>query len=199
MNYNVLIGMCTGGTVRTETMTSVIGAMELLKQKGAEVGLCGQIGGYVAKNRNELVRVAEDKGATHLMFIDNDMVFPASGIVRLLDHDKDIVGAAYNARGVPGKPIMSTVKLSDDYTSGAYSTVPMPPQLFKCYGMGTGFMLIKMSVFDKLKKPYFVAFEDEDGTHHTEDIEFCKDAIKAGIDVWCSPTIQMKHIGTYEY
>lgn len=192
--------MCTGGTIRSETATSLIGAMNMLREKGVDTGLSIQIGGYVARNRNALVEVAKEKGATHLMFIDNDMIFPPSGIVRLLDHDKDIVGAPYNARGVPDKPIVSTVKLSDDYTSGKYDlNAQMPSQLFKCFGMGTGFMLIKMSVFDKLKKPYFVAFEDEDGTHHTEDIEFCRRAIEKGIDVWCSPTIRMGHVGTYVY
>lgn len=197
--YTVLIGIASGGTIRSETVTSLIGAMDMLKQKGVDTGLSIQIGGYAARNRNALVEMAREKNATHLMFIDNDMIFPPSGVVRLLDHDKDIVGAAYNARGVPDKPIISTVKLSDDYTSGKISDVQIPSQLFKCFGMGTGFMLIKMGVFKKLKKPYFVAFEDEDGTHHTEDIEFCKRAISAGIDVWCSPTINMGHIGVQVY
>ena len=200
--YNVLIGMCTGGTVRSETVTSLIGAMEMLKQKGVDTGLSIQVGGYVAWNRNALVRTAKERGATHLMFIDNDMIFPASGIVRLLDHDKDIVGGAYNARGVEGMPVVSTVKLSDDYTSGKYDfNAQIPPQLFKCYGMGTGFMLIKMSVFDdpKLPAPWFEAPEDPDGTHHTEDIEFCRKALKLGYDVWCSPTIKIGHIGTHVY
>ena len=75
----------------------------------------------------------------------------------------------------------------------------MGSELFKASGTGTGFMLIKTKVFDKLKKPYFVAWEDEDGNHHTEDIEFCINARKAGFDVWISPTIKIGHIGTYEY
>ena len=191
--------MATGGTIRTETAISLVGAMEVLKKHGVDVGLSGQIGGYVARNRNALVQLAQEKGCTHLMFIDNDMEFPPSGIQRLLDHDKDIVGGIYNARGVPGKPVVSTVKMSEDYSSNEISNIQIPAQLFKCFGMGTGFMLVKLSVFDKLKKPYFVAFEDEDGTHHTEDIEFCIRAKKAGFDVWASPTIPIGHIGTTVY
>lgn len=197
--YNILIGICTGGTMRSETVVSLIGAMDLLKQKGIDTGLSVQIGGYVAHNRNSLVALAKEKHATHLMFIDNDMEFPPSGILRLLDSDKDIIGGAYNARGVPDKPIISTVKMSDDYSSGKYSNVEIPNGLFKCYGMGTGFMMIKMSVFQELVKPYFVAWEDEIGEHHTEDIEFCIKAIKAGFDVWCNANIKIGHIGTYVY
>lgn len=194
--YNLTIGMATGGTIRTETMTSLIGAMDVVKSKGVGIYLNAQIGGYVARNRNEIVEQAKKNGSTHLMFIDNDMEFMPSAIQRLLDHDKDIVGAAYNARPAPGKPLVSTVKMSKDYTSLAISHLEIPSQLFKCYGLGTGFMLIKMSVFKKLKKPYFVAYEDPDGTHHTEDIEFCIRAMKKGFDVWCSPTIKVGHIGT---
>jgi hypothetical protein len=60
-------------------------------------------------------------------------------------------------------------------------------------------MLIKIEVFDKLKKPYFVAYEDENGDHHTEDIEFCINAKKAGFDIWCSPTTPVGHLGIYMY
>jgi len=65
--------------------------------------------------------------------------------------------------------------------------------------MGTGFMLIKTSVFEKMKSPWFVDGEDENGECFTEDVEFCRKAHLAGFDVWCSPTIPIRHIGTYEY
>ncbi|MBU6501168.1 MAG: hypothetical protein KGJ89_05375 [Patescibacteria group bacterium] len=200
--YNIMVGMATGGTVRSETVSSLVGALEVIKGKGAGVALSLQIGGYVAHNRNELVKLAQENKSTHIMFIDNDMVFKPSAIQRLLDHDKDIVGANYNARGVPGKPVIMTMKLTNpetDENKGQYMQVNFPPQLFKCWSLGTGFMLVKTSVFDKLARPYFVAYEEPNGEHHTEDVEFCKKAHEAGYDVWCSPTIEIKHIGTYEY
>jgi len=200
--YSLTIGMPSGGTVRAETMTSLISAMNPLKEKNVEHQLTIQIGGYVAHNRNKIVEIAKQNKSTHIMFIDADMVFPPSGIMRLIDHDKDIVAAMYNARGVPGQPIISTVKPTDpekDPKKGEFVNTEFPAGLFKVFGLGTGFMLIKTSVFKKLEKPYFVAYEDENGEHHTEDIDFCAKAGKAGFDVWCSPTIQMNHIGTYFY
>ncbi len=199
---NILVAMATGGTVRSETVASLFGALEVLKSHNVGVNLALEIGGYVAHNRNALVATAQSKGMDYVMFIDNDMVFNPSAIQRLLDADKDIIGINYNARGVPGRPTISTVKIVDPATDPNYGKTMMvdfPAQMFKCFGLGTGFMLIRTSVFDKLERPYFVAYEDPDGSHHTEDIEFCKKAHDVGFDVWCNPTIEVKHIGTYEY
>jgi GT2 family glycosyltransferase len=203
--YNVFIGMPTGGTIKVETVTSLIGAMDLLKQKDIDVGLSCMVGGYVAHNRNNLVREARKKKATHLMFIDADHVFPPASIIRLLDHDKDIVAANYNTRGNLNKAgqLLNVLKPFDENgemdTSGATKHYEMPKTLFKVAGIGTGFMLIKMSVFDSIDAPWFVAWEGKDGEHHTEDIDFCVKAREAGFDIWCSPTIQIGHIGTQQF
>lgn len=200
--YSITIGMATGGTIRSETATSLFGAIEVIKSHGIGVYLSLQIGGYVAHNRNELVRTALSNNSTHLMFVDNDMVFKPSAIQRLIDHDKEIVGANYNARGIPGKPIISTLKLVDpekDTNAGKIVQEEFPSQLFKVFSVATGFMLVKMDVFKKMEAPWFIAYESPEGEHHTEDVEFCKKAHLAGFDVYCSPTIDMQHIGTYFY
>lgn len=200
--HNVLLGICSGGTVQAETVTSLVAAIELVKDKGLGVNLTIQVGGYVAHNRNVLVKQAQEKGATHLMFVDADMIFPASGIVRLFDHDKDIVGGMYNTRGTLNDrgELVSTVKMANE-KGEPIAVDSVPSQLFKCHAVATGFMLIKMSVFDnpKLSKPYFVAWEDEGGEHHTEDVQFCINAHKAGYDIWCSPTIRIGHKGQKIY
>lgn len=200
--YNITVGLATGGTVRSETVSSLVGALDVLKGKGIGVYLSLQIGGYVAHNRNELVREARNTHSSHLMFIDADMIFQPSAIQRLLDHDKDIIGANYNARGIPGQPIISTLKLVNpetDPSKGKIVQTEFSAQLFKVFAVATGFMLVKMSVFDKMEDPWFVAYEDPGGQHHTEDVEFCDKAGKAGFDVWCSPTIQIGHVGTQTY
>lgn len=198
--YNILIAICCGGTVHAETVTSLIAAMNTLSDKGVGVAVSIQIGGYKPHNCNKLVKEAQEHGATHIMFIDADMTFPSSGIIRLLDHDKDIVGANYNQRGNPqaGNPHTSTIKLADA-EGNLIESKSMPPQLFKCWSLGLGFTLMKMSIFDKLEKPYFRDYESPEGEHHTEDVEFFTKCQKAGLEVWCNPTIQMGHIGKYVY
>ena len=119
------------------------------------------------------------------MFIDTDMLYENDGIERLLKQNKDIIGGMYNFRRLPIKNIVRDFK-------GQTET-------FKVSFLPTGFMLVKMSVFDKLEKPYF--FYDYDDEHHLdgEDAYFCRKAVKAGIDIWCDPTIKLKHIGQYLY
>ena len=84
---------------------------------------------------------------------------------------------------------------------------------------GTGFMLIKRKVFDKLKKklPSYVndvniingktqnriveyfACAIEDGTERllSEDYYFCMKARQNGIKVHAAPWVQLGHFGTY--
>lgn len=198
--YNVLIGICTGGSIHAETVTSLIGALQTLGDKGVGAAVSVQTGGYKPHNMNRLVTEAKANNMTHLMSIDCDMIFPSSGILRLLDHDKEIVGGAYNQRGNPqsGDQKISTVKLADE-KGNLITASQIPPQLFKCWSLGLGFVLMNMSIFDKLEKPYFRDFEDDKGEFHTEDFEFFSKCQKAGIDVWCNPSIQIGHIGSYVY
>lgn len=198
----MLIGIICGGTVRAELLPCLVGAMEVLKGHGVGVNLACQVGGYAAQNRNELTKLAQSHKCDYLMFIDNDMIFPNSGIQRLLDADKDIIGVHYNARPKPGATqLVSTVKTDDPWNEANFGKVVngLPAQMFKCFSVGTGFTLIKMGVFDKIDYPWFESGETKEWGPFTEDVDFCRKANAAGIEVWCNPTIEMKHIGTQEF
>lgn len=200
-NPKITVGMCTGGTVRAETVTSLVSNLINCAQADMAPNLLFQIGGYVDINRNKIVEEARKSGTTHLMFVDNDMIFPEDGVMRLFKHDKDIIGANYNVRLDPTSAEASgpTVKMLQDGKPVSMLSKDFPTELFECYALATGFMMINMRVFDKLKMPYFEAWQDKDGTHHTEDIDFCRKAGEAGFKVWCDPTIKMGHIGLATY
>lgn len=197
----ITIGICSGGSIRVETVTSLVSNMINLAQKDMAPNLLFQVGGYVDVNRNKIVEEALKQETTHLMFIDADMIFPEDGIYRLLQHKKDIVGANYNMRLDPtsGEYSGPTVKMMEKGKPVSIVKEGLPKDLFKCYAIATGFMMIDMNVFKKLKMPYFDAFQDEDGTHHTEDVDFCRKVNEAGMEVWCDPTIEMGHIGSATY
>ncbi len=75
-----------------------------------------------------------------------------------------------------------------------------PDKPFKCYGVPTGCTLVKMSVFDKIEKPYFSFEYTKEGIMKmSQDIYFCKKVNKAGLEVWCDPTLEVGHIGSYQY
>lgn len=143
----------------------------------------------VVNNRILLVKKAIELEATHIFFIDDDMTFSSkeNPLKKLLSHDKDIVGADYNFRQFPVKGMVTPLTKKSD-------------GLYKCKSLPTGFMLIKMSVFDKLPIPWFQSERSKTGEIvSSEDTYFCKKAIENGFDVWCDPTIRVGHCGEFIY
>jgi GT2 family glycosyltransferase len=59
-------------------------------------------------------------------------------------------------------------------------------------------MVIKTSVFERIEPPWF-GLDEVRGHIMTEDVWFCRQAWRRGIEVWCDPTIPVKHIGEYAY
>lgn len=199
----ILIGICSGGQIHAQTMVSLVGALNRLKEEGdIDFKLSIQIGGYKPASMNNLVKEALSGGFDYYMSIDCDMTFPPDGIIRLLDNNKDIVGANYSVRGnaVNGNPREAVVKMADKNGKLINTTVQnLPKSLFKCFSLGNGFTLYKTSIFEKIPEPWFEAREDETGRFSTEDVHFMAKAYKAGIDVWCNPKIHIGHIGTTSY
>lgn len=144
-------------------------------------------GTYLAENRERLVSKARENSCTHMFSLDYDMVFDQLTLSLLLANDKDIVTVPYNYRRLPKETMVKTFD-------------GMKESLFKVFGSPLGCSLIKMSVFDKLEKPYFPLETNKNGDVIVgEDIGFCIKARKAGFDIWCDPTIKIKHLGEYAY
>jgi len=141
----------------------------------------------VALGRNQCVEAALVAGASHVFFIDSDMVFPPDALARLLAHNKDIVGCAY-AQRVPN-PHPLGVTLEGEH-------VNVTAGLRKMKIIPTGCLMIKTSVFAKLEKPWFNTGV-EAGKIVGEDYFFCAAAISAGFEIWCDGDLSrgIGHIG----
>lgn len=147
------------------------------------IALVNTKGSLVAKNRDNAVLAAQGYKCEWLLFLDSDITFPADALERLLAHDKDIVGATY-ARRTP--PHSNLAKPKD----GAPATVS---GLVEVDALPTGCLLIRMSVFEKLRRPYFRCGALEEGERIDdiegpatlgEDYNFCRDAKAAGFGIW---------------
>ena len=55
----------------------------------------------LSNGRQRLVSEAQSLGASHMLFLDDDMVFPANAVDLLARHDKPVVGINYRKK-VPG-------------------------------------------------------------------------------------------------
>lgn len=200
MKPSVTIGVCCGGTLRIEMVQSLIAALFYMAEHGQPCNIWFQSGGYVDVNRNVIIDEAIKAKSTHLLFIDNDMIFPKEAIMTLLKHDKDIVGGNYNARLEPTSKSGGGSTVKGFVDGEIVSMVKLPKKLFQAYAIPTGFMMIRLDALKAMEKPYFEAWiEQAKNRHWTEDVYFCHLANQAGIKVWCDPTIKIGHVGNAIY
>lgn len=154
-------------------------------------------GSLTSLARNSIVDLAIENNCTHIMFLDTDMTFPANTIEKLINHDKDIVGGLYFERYHPYKPAVFWKDTDGDY---ALKDIPQN-KLVECDAIGTGCLLIKTSVFEKLEKPYFEYRLGKYGTFNdnkffSEDIVFCETCKSKGMTIYCDTSIKCGHLLT---
>src|SRR3990167_834852 len=187
----ICLGLPTTGTVKTKTLFSIV---RMLKQSSFSYDIITKDGSMLHWNREHIVKQAIERECSHVLFIDSDMFFEGDAAERLLARDKDIIGVPYNMKELPAK---TTLKIHDENGNIIQEEYD---GLMKCAAVGTGFMLIKISVFEKLSEPWFF-FESNDKGEVVkgEDVLFCMKARKAGFDIFCDMTISIKHIGEFLY
>jgi hypothetical protein len=192
MSKSVSLGVASYGSMKTITGFCLIGAVSALRESSYDVHLTCRQGPYTHWNREMLVVDALDAGVSHLMMVDTDMVFPADGIVKLLGLEKDVVGGFYMMKTTP--PV-NTIKMDDG--NGGYmgekEWVP-PAEPFRCAAVATGFMLIDLDAIKDVPRPLFPCVQPVG-----EDVAFCKQAVAAGLEIWCDPTIKLGHLGDFTY
>jgi hypothetical protein len=137
----------------------------------------------VANTRNQMVAGARDMKADKLLMIDSDIVFPVNTLATLLAHDKPVVGGLYKRRTAPHEILGEPWDGTGDYTG-----------LTRMRAVPTGCLLIDMSVFDRLPRPYF-RFGVSGDMIVGEDIQFSLDCAEAGIELWADCDLELGHIG----
>lgn len=190
----IAVGIPTYGTIKTKTFESIV---KFVKSVPYNVPVISQQGPYIQENRNTIVERAKILGFERILFIDHDMVFEPEGVQQLLSRDRDIVGAPFAVKFLPTDPFCA-VKKTD--STGAKIWEEIEEGLFKCCGLGTAFILIKTSVFDKVPKPWFEIRYNNDGLQEWgEDLWFCKQARDAGFDIYCDTKVYVGHVGDFTF
>lgn len=162
-----------------------------------QVVLINEKSSLVTAARNSLVRKALAHNVDAVLFLDSDMTLPADTLDRLWKRDKAIVGATYNKRAAPFT------------TLGNFPKAPEPGQvgLLEADMIPAGCLMVSAEVFERhLMSPWFyesherefVSVDDPDGAVG-EDVNFCRDARKEHIRIWCDLDLtfdpSMAHIG----
>lgn len=188
-DVKVIIGMPCADSVTMKAKTAHAVGCAIIRSERLVVDFILKISCDIVANRTALVKDSIARGATHILFVDSDMYFPADTIKQLVARDKDIIGVEYNKRQFP-------LELVLDPMAEQSKTEP-----YQAKYVGTGVLLIKLSVFEKMTTdPWFNFGRDSQGqTTLGEDVWFCNVARDAGFDIWIDPTIKVGHLGEYTY
>jgi len=157
----------------------------------------------VHRARNQLAKTFMESNHERLMFIDSDIEFESDAIGRLWAMDADIAVGLYPMKKI-GAPKAAWVD------GKLIKKLPKAP--FEVDYAGTGFMMIKRHVFEKMK-PFLKVEQTEqgervryfhfdnvmDGVEISEDYEFCRLAKELGFKVVADPAIKLKHYGLHGY
>jgi hypothetical protein len=142
-------------------------------------GLCIQYGieirfsflfneSLITRARNYLVDEFLRSGATHLLFIDSDILFDPQDVLALVALDKDVIGAPYPKKSINWKNISQALLKNPAIASGelenlvgdyVFNPVPGTKQFsirepLEVMEIGTGYMMVKREVFEKFKAAY---------------------------------------------
>lgn len=186
---------CYGGVACVEYVTSLMNTMNAFQAIGINIKIefCRN-DSLVSRARNNLVAKAlNDPKVTHVMFIDNDIVWEPMSIIKLLIADKALIGGVYPLKNYFWNKLTEPdiIKNWVDAKNGSilkdalsdegliqnkllhYNLNLLPEGLQISNNIGrvrhiaTGFMLIQRSTLEKM----FQAFPS---TKYTDDISFLR-------------------------
>lgn len=154
---------CFGGLVTQEYMESIIACTSVLRMP-VTLSLLGD-DAMISRARNTLLHQFWARSdASHILFIDADIGFPAEAPARLLAAGKDIVAGMYPIRErfwdkttqqhiLRGEP-QETATLRYVGETDAMHQNWDKSHLVKTHYAGTGFMMISRTAVDKMVKAY---------------------------------------------
>jgi hypothetical protein len=152
---------------------------------------------------------------THAMWIDADISWEPSDVLKLLAHDLDVVAGAYCKKAYPLELAMYLA------TNELGLTRQKPSGLLEADFVGAGFMLVKREVYLRLiaacperatpqaapgwwpaLAPWlYDLYPDgiEAGEVYGEDVGFCRLWRSIGGEIWIDPSIQLAHHGMHAF
>jgi hypothetical protein len=202
---------CYGGMLTESTFMSYIKWANTCRQLGIDWTMETMTNeSLISRARNTLTaKFLHNKESTHLMFVDADIGWEPWHLLVMLNAQKDVIGGLYPMKSLP-------VKWCVNGFDGAEEEGPLQ----EVSKTGTGFMLIKREVFEKLDahpavkpfmndiglpvelNPYMKTYFDtavRENRYYSEDWTFCENWRDIGGKVWVDKRVLLKHTGTYVF
>jgi hypothetical protein len=198
-NVKVCVGLLSNRGFEQQMVLSLNKLIAYSAKKGTEMHFEMATEGYtIAENRNMLAAKSIQNNCTHLLMIDDDMIFPENALEVLLFREKEIIAINYHPRQI-NTGYMVWRKGDDKLKKIPENELPGEP--FECEEIGFGTVLINTDLFHKVERPWFDWEIYDTGMIKTgEDAYFCHKVRDLDIDVWCDPTIKPTgHVGKWVF
>jgi hypothetical protein len=204
---------CYGGMLTEQNFMSFVKWSNTCRQLGIDWTVETMTNeSLISRARNTLTaKFLATEGSTHLFFVDADIGWEPWHLLVLLDARKDVIGGLYPMKSLPVKWCVNGIPgAAEDPNSN----------LLEVTKTGTGFLLIKRDVFDKMNahpavkpftndiglpaelnvhmKTYFDTAVRE-GRYYSEDWTFCENWRDLGGQIWVDKRVLLRHVGTYVF
>lgn len=176
---------CQSGALSVPTATSMVDAAFLLTSAGIDYQWRIQQGGcfiHVIRERAARLFLASD--CTDLLFLDDDIGFDAAGLLRMLAHPVEVVGAVCVKRGT-GEPVVKPSAQAGD--------------LIACDYVGTGLLRVTRAALERFGGDRIFDAHYVGDRFVGEDVAFCAAYRARGGAVYADPAIATTHTGPHTW
>jgi len=204
---------CYGGMITESTMMSMIKWANQAKDLGLSWTIETLVNeSLITRGRNTLVaKFLNNPDTTDLFFVDSDIGFEPWHVISLMAMDKDVACGLYPMKTVPVQWVVNNVEGTETENDGNWIEVSKS---------GTGFMMIKKHVLEKLIKhpavkpfmndiglpqeldPHMRTYFDtavREGRYYSEDWTFCENWRDIGGKIWVDRRVHLRHSGSFVF
>ena len=164
---------------------------KLFKDGKYDIEVIPMSGQPIDKVRNKLVESALTKNPDYILFLDSDQIFLPTMLDCLISLNQEVVSALCFQRHRPYDPaIRVNGKVFRDFKEG---------EIIEVDQVGAACLLIKASVFKKVKSPWFRnEWRTKDGKEylHPEDLYFSDKLKEKNIKIFIHTGVISDHFGT---
>lgn len=203
---------CYGGMLTESTFMSFIKWANTARQLNIDWTLETMVNeSLISRARNTLTaKFLNMPDATHLFFVDADIGWEPWHLLVLLNRDVDVIGGLYPMKTMPIKWVVNGFDGAEEGPDG----------LQEVSKAGTGFLLMKKHVFEKMNShPAVKQYKNDIGLdpiydkylktyfdtavrqnrYYSEDWTFCENWRDMGGKIWVDKRVLLRHSGSYVF
>lgn len=174
--------------------------LSLIRPEGTEVAI--STSSLVYDSRNQLAKIAIDRGFDRVLWLDSDMTFEPDTLLKFaadLDEGLEYVSGLAFTRRPPIKACVYSecmMRINADGqrepTLKSFEELPEKP-MFQVAASGLAAVMMTTSLIERVYNQFGLPFSPVPG--FGEDLTFCMRASEVGAQLWCDSRIRLGHIG----